>query len=265
MKRKGVQYRQQKRFKKPRQTPGGQAYGRSLVRLTRQPAYRANAGRAANYATFRANIPEVKYMDHSFGDLTVALGNTWAMTSFRNLTPSASNVCPIIPQGLTSISKVGNKAKLISLEIKGDIIFGNVMNSISEEMLEIMLVRKGQTNRADHSLTELLDISPNGIGDLYRFRNQEFTENYKVLKHWKIPYNPTVVSFPAAGGSGNENQYARKMVKFHKFYKVWDIYENDDASGVTAGNTGASYSIWTCTYGANTAWAGAVRVRFTDL
>lgn len=232
---------------------------RKLARTTTIYKSPRTYNKAANYiSSGGALLPEVKN-----SDIQIARQNIPAFWSTIQVTTSGSLITqralPIIGMGFSNGAKTGSKARLISINLKMMLYMGQPSGAVTQETVRLALVRKGQSNRLSPIINEVWDPAVNAGYDFFRFRNQDFVENYKVLKVWAVDFDPkfedTGVAF---------NGIAPYVKTLEKVFDVSDVYENDRTDGGETGNTGACYSLLACSFNGACYIEGQIRTRYQD-
>lgn len=232
---------------------------RKLARTTTIYKSPRTYNKAANYISSDGVLsPEVK-----MSNIQIAKQNIPAFWSTVQVSTSGPLITqrafPIIGMGFSNGAKTGSKARLISINLKMLLYMGQPNGAVVQETVRIALVRKGQANRLSPVINEVWDPAVNGGYDFLRFRNQDFVENYKVLKVWTLDFDPkfedTGVVF---------NGIAPYVKTLEKVFDVSDIYENDRTDGGETGNTGAVYSLIACSFNGACDIEGQIRTRYQD-
>lgn len=250
-------------MKRSRSSAGIKRSGRPKRKLARtqtiyNPLRSSHLNATANYISQKDVLsPEIKHSDLELIQQPIPV--TW---SPMKVSTSGSLITqpghPIIGMGFSDGAKTGNKCRLISINLKMLIQLGN-SGASTLDTVHLALVRKAQANRLQQTPSEIWDPAVNSGFDFFRFRNQDFVENYRVVKRWSFQFDP---KFEDTGTFFNGIAPYFKWVD--KTIQLSDVYENDRTDGAENGNTAATYTLWACSFNALCELRGSIRYRYQD-
>lgn len=177
-------------------------------------------------------------------------------------TGSIDSVITGIAQNTTAQGRVGTRAFIWSIDVRGTLILDTVDSIAVWENLRVMLVVDKQSNGTTPTIAQVLDLT--GGNDEFAFRNLANTNRFNILYDKRVAMNVI-----AAAGNGTANDVAQHRVNFNiskKFTKglkvVYDTTDPDGLSGAIKDN-----NVWMMVYGGQGSFASvewAARVRYTD-
>jgi len=130
------------------------------------------------YGRFTGPKAELKFFDTALSiplDATAECGAT-----------AATGQIDLIPQGVTESTRVGRKATIKSIQIKGTSRYNGSGGSQSSVQCRVMLIQDTQCNGAQGTWADIYDgtVAPHAL------RNIENSHRFKVLKEWNWNHTP---------------------------------------------------------------------------
>lgn len=230
--------------------PGGQQYSKSdQAQLDPRNARIYDAQRGYDrsggfYGRFSGPGAEYKFFDTSISAPMDATGEV----------PATGGQLVLIPQGVTESTRVGRKACIKSIQLKGNVVFAPAASANAASTAFLYLIQDTQCNGAAAAVTDVLTNANISVGLINLANSQRF----RILKKWKWSMNST------AGATTAYNN----VVKTMEWYKKVNIpIEYSSTTGaiteirsnnlfLLAGSDQASDDLIT--------YAGTCRVRFSD-
>jgi len=131
----------------------------------------------------------------------------------------ATGQLSLIPQGATESQRIGRKAVIKSIAMKGYMVYTPGAAANACDVSHMYLVLDTQCNGAAASVTDV--FTSNNLGSA--LHNLDNSQRFKVLKHWVHVWNPS------AGVTTAYNQQA----------KQWSFYKKCEIPMIFDGATGA--------------------------
>jgi len=202
-----------------------------------KPNYAAPKGRAGN--------AELKFFDTATSFTTDITGEV----------PATGQLC-LIPQGVTESTRIGRKAVIKSIQMKGSMLYnpGAASTDTVGAVGHVYVVLDKQANGAAAAVTDVLTSASMGSA----FINLANSERFIILKKFIVSFNP------GAGASGSASSVKRPYSWYSKYNiplefssttgAITEIRSNNVF--LLAGIDGAQDDSITVT--------GAVRIRYSD-
>jgi len=193
-------------------TPGVK---RSRTNYARKTYARVKVVRAAGrvrtggyYGRFAGRGKELKFFDTA---LNFSIDTTGEVPATGQLN--------LIPQGVTESTRVGRKATIKSIQIRGELAYNPSTGTGGATLVSIMLVQDTQCNGAAAAVTDVLTANTMATA----LTNLENSDRFKILKQWRVPINT---------GAGAAAAFA-SVVKNWSYYKRCSIPIDFDSTAST--------------------------------